>query len=136
LPSAIGVGLKLSSIALNSVHESAEPAEDDPLGSEDRSATLDVVLSARFTAALVTALFTALLTALTALFTALVDELLITRKFPLARDTSANPTVRDKAPSKIRRRLRADELTDASGEDEPVARSRERCVSMRYPSSI
>jgi hypothetical protein len=132
LPSAIGAGWKASSIALVSVHEFADPAEDDPFGSDDRSATVEVVLSARF----ITALVTAFVTAFTALLTALVEEPLITRKFPLARDTSANPAARDKTPSQIRRRLRADELTDPSCEDEPVATSRERCVSMRYPSSI
>jgi hypothetical protein len=117
--------LKLSSIELISVHEAADPAEDDPLESEDRSATFEVVLTARFT--------TALVTALTAFFTALFDEL-IARKPPLARDTSAKPTARDKTPSPIRHLLREDELTDASCEDGPVATSRERCVSMRYPS--
>jgi hypothetical protein len=130
LPSAIGAGLKLNSIALISVHALAAPPESEPPGSDDRSATLDVVLSARFITALVTAFVTAFVTALTALFTALVDELLITRKFPLARDTSANPAARDKIPSKIRRRLRAD---DPTGEDEPLETSRERRVSMRYP---
>ena len=124
MPSAIGAGLKLSSIALNSVHELAA-AEDDPLGSEDRSATLDVVLSARFT----TALFTALVTAVTALLTALVDELLITRKLPLARDTSANPTARDKTPSQIRH-FRSTPTESPLNEDEPECTSRERRVSI------
>jgi hypothetical protein len=119
--------LKLNSIALTSVHDAA--ADE---GSEDRSATLDVVLSARFTTALVTAFVTALI----ALFTALVDELLITRKLPLASDTSANPAARDKIPSPIRRFLRADEFTDVFSEDDPVASSRERCVSMRFSSLI
>jgi len=98
------------------VHALAEPAEDDPLGSEDRSDTLDVVLTARFTAAL---------------FTALVDEPLIARKLPLASDTSAKPTARDKTPSQIRRRLRADEFTDALGSDDPEAMPRGSRVSMR-----
>jgi hypothetical protein len=98
------------------VHKAAA-AEGEPFESEedDRSATLEVDLSARFTTALFTALFTALVTASTALFTALRCELLITRRLPLARDTSAKPTARDKTPNKIRKRLRADHLTDASG---------------------
>jgi hypothetical protein len=124
LPSAIGVGLKLSSIALNSVHAPADAAEDEPLGSEDRSATLEVALTARFTAAL--------FTALTALFTALLGELLITRKLPLARDTSAKPTARDKTPNQIRHLLRTSgEATKAFNRDVPEATWRGPCVSMR-----
>jgi hypothetical protein len=127
LPSAIGAGLKDSSIALVSVHELAPPPESEPPESEDRSATLDVVLSARFT----TALVTAFVTALTALFTALVDELLITRKFPLARDTSANPAARDKTPSQIRHLLRTPaESADVFSRDVPEATCRRPCVSM------
>jgi hypothetical protein len=111
LPSAIGAGLKESSIALVSVHALAAPPEE-LLGSEDRSATLDVALSA---------LTTALLTApVTALVTALLWTPPIARKLPLARDTSANPTPRDKTPSQIRHLLRtpaefADFDTDVFG---------------------
>jgi len=60
LPSAIGIGLKLNSIELNSVHEPALMAEES-FGSEERSATFEVDLTARFAAALLTALVTALL---------------------------------------------------------------------------
>jgi hypothetical protein len=63
LPSAIGVERKLNSIELISVHALEAPAEDEPLGSE-RSVTLEVDLSARFTTALFAALTAALLTAL------------------------------------------------------------------------
>jgi hypothetical protein len=97
------------------VHTLAAPADGEPFESEVRSATLEVDLSARFTTALFTALVTAFTALVTALFTTLRCELLITRKLPLARDTSAKPTARDKAPNKIRKRLRADHLTDASG---------------------
>jgi len=63
LPSAIGIGLKLNSIELISVHEPALSSEDSR-GPEDRSDTLVVVLTARFATALFTALVTALVTAL------------------------------------------------------------------------
>jgi hypothetical protein len=102
LPSAIGIALKTNSIELVSVHAPALTAEDDSLGM-DRSDTLDVDLTARFAAALLTALVTALVTAL---FTTLFGEPLITRKLPLARDTSAKPTARDKTPNPIRHFLR------------------------------
>jgi hypothetical protein len=128
--------LKLSSIALNSVHEAAT-AEDGPPGSEDRSATLDVVLSARFTIALVTALVTAFVTALTALLTALADELLITRKLPLARDTSANPVARDNDPSQTRHFLRPPAASTALNRDDPERTSCGRWVSIdRLPPVI
>jgi hypothetical protein len=120
--------LKLSSIALNSVHAPADAAEDEPLESEDRSATLEVVLAACVTAALFTALVTALVTALTALFTAL-DEPLIARKLPLARDTSADPTARDKTPSQIRQLFRS-----IFGRDDPEA-TLGPCVTMIPPSN-
>jgi hypothetical protein len=107
LPSAIGAGLKESSIALVSVHALAAPPEE-LLGSEDRFATLDVVLSA-----LTTALLT---TPATALVTALLCAPPIARKFPLARDTSANPTARDKTPSQIRQLFRG-----VLGSDDPAA---------------
>jgi hypothetical protein len=115
LPSAIGIELKLNSIELISVHEPA--AADDPLGSDDRSDTVDVDLSARFEAALVTALFTAL--------AALFDELPITRKFPLARDTSAKPTASDRTPSPIRHlRARTESADTFNSDPERVSRGR------------
>jgi len=62
LPSAIGIELKLNSIELISVHDPAlTPA--DSLGSDDRSDTLDVDLTAWFAAALLMALVAALVTA-------------------------------------------------------------------------
>ena len=99
------------------MHALAAPAEDEPLESEvdERSGTLDLDLTARFATAL-----TELVTALTAFFTALLGELLIARKLPLARDTSANPTARDKTPSQIRHFLRAPaESTNFLERDDP-----------------
>jgi hypothetical protein len=112
LPSAIGVGLKLNSIELNSVHVPALKAEDDPLGSEDRSDTTDVDLTARFATALVTALFTALVTAL-------FGERPNARKLPLARDTRANPNASDKTPNPIRQLLGIPAENTALFRDEP-----------------
>jgi hypothetical protein len=81
------------------VHEDALTAEDDSLVSEDRSDTTE---GDRFTAAL-----------LTALVTALFGELPNDRKFPLARDTSAKPTAREKIPSPIRHLRAPTESADA-----------------------
>jgi hypothetical protein len=53
----------------------------------------------RFTAALLTALVTALVTALSC-------QPPSARKLPLARDTRAKPTARDKTPSKMRQVFR------------------------------
>jgi hypothetical protein len=99
LPSAIGTGLKLNSIELSAVHVPALTPEDS-LGSDDRSDTFDVVLSARFAAALFSARFAAAL--FTAPVAALFGERTNDRKFPLARDTRAKPTARDRIPSPIR----------------------------------
>jgi hypothetical protein len=63
LPSAIGIELKTNSIELVSVHAPALAAGDS-LGSDDRSDTLNVDLTARFATALLTALVTPLVTAL------------------------------------------------------------------------
>jgi len=63
LPSAIGIALKLNSIELISVHDPALTPADVPLGSDDRSDTLDVDLTAWLATALLTALVTALVTA-------------------------------------------------------------------------
>src|SRR5205814_5311151 len=95
----------------------------DPLGSGDRSATLDVVLTARFTTAL-------LMAPVTAVVTALLCTLPSARKLPLARETSAKQTARDKTPSQIRHFLRAGEFTDGFGRDGPEAMPRGPCVSM------
>jgi hypothetical protein len=111
------------------VHEAALPAEE-PLESEDRSDTTEGNLTARFTTALVTALFTALVTALfTALVTALFGERPNARKFPLARDTSANPTASDKTPKPIRHRRAPTESDDALNSE-----SRERVLRGRRVS--
>jgi hypothetical protein len=124
LPSAIGVALKLSSIALNSVHDPALKAEDDSLGSEERSDTTEVD---PFTATLFTALVTALFTALV---TALFRKPPNARKLPLARDTRAKPNAREKIPSPIRHLRAPTESAGALNSDSPERASRERRVSI------
>jgi hypothetical protein len=112
LPSAIGVALKLSSIALNSVHDPALKAEDDSLGSEERSDTTEVD---PFTATLFTALVTALFTALVIAF---LGERPNARKLPFAAmETSAKPVANDNTPSPIRQLLRTPVDTDVLKRD-------------------
>jgi hypothetical protein len=124
LPSAIGVVLKLNSIELNSVHELAATAEDE----SDLSDTTEGDLTARFTAALFTALVTALVTAL-------FGERPNARKLPLARDTRAKPTARDKIPSPIRHLRAPTECADALNDSlERVSRGRRvSIVSPLFP---
>jgi hypothetical protein len=114
--------LKLNSIELSAVHVPALTPEDS-LGSDDRSDTFDVVLSARFA----TALFTA---PVTALVTALFGERPNDRKFPLARDTRAKPTARDKIPSPIRHFLSTPAECTALNSDGPERTSLGRRVSI------
>jgi acyl transferase domain-containing protein len=118
--------LKLNSIELNSVHVPALKAEDDPLGSEDRSDTTDVDLTARFATALVTALFTALVTAL-------FGERPNARKLPLARDTRAKPNAREKIPSPTRHLRAPTEFAGALNNDGLGRTSRGPRVSIVSP---